>query len=157
VLYTVRLRRRDQRYDEFDGPGRDLMEKALRLRINLDRMIPDPEARDRLIAASGGAIRELLDLVAQAAYLASGDVIALEDVERAVARRMDRMRDLINANGWMDALRRLAREKQIFPDPKCLAVLFHRLAFKYNGEGWYDVHPLVAELPEFRDELPSGE
>jgi len=157
VLYTVRLRRRDQRYDEFEGPGRDLMESALGRRIDLDRMIPDREARDRLITASGGAIRELLDLVAQAAYLASGDVIALEDVERAVARRMDRMRDLINANGWMDALRRLAREKQIFPDPKCLAVLFHRLAFKYNGEGWYDVHPLVAELPEFRDELPSGE
>lgn len=157
VLYTVRLRRPDQRYDEFDGPGRDLMENALRLRINLDRMIPDPEARDRLIAASGGAIRELLDLVAQAAYMAKGDVIAFDDVERAVARRRQRMRDLINANGWMDALRRLAREKQIFPEDECLAVLFHRLAFKYNGDGWYDVHPLVTELPEFRDELPSGD
>ena len=109
-----------------------------------------------LIAASGGAIRELLDLVSQAAYLAAGEVITVADVERATARRKQRLRDLINANGWMDALRRLAREKQIFPDEKCLAVLFHRLAFKYNGDGWYDVHPLVAELPEFRDELPSG-
>ncbi|WP_437563578.1 hypothetical protein [Sorangium sp. So ce542] len=32
-------------------------------------------------------------------------------------------------------------------------VLFHRLAFKYNGEGWYDVHPLVAEIPEFQNAL----
>lgn len=156
VLYAVRLRRPDQRYDEFDGPGRDLMEQALRLRIDLDRMIPDKEARDLLIAASGGAIRELLDLVSQAAYLAAGEIITEKDVERAIARRKQRLRDLINASGWMSTLRRLAREKQIFPDEKCLAVLFHRLAFKYNGDGWYDVHPLVAELPEFRDEL-TGE
>jgi len=157
VLYAVRLRRQDQRYDEFDGPGRDLMEQALGLRIDLDRMIPGREARDLLIAASGGAIRELLDLVSQAAFLARGETITEEDAERAAARRRQRLRDLINANGWMATLRRLARENQIFPDEKCLAVLFHRLAFKYNGEGWYDVHPLVAELPEFRDELPGGD
>ena len=27
-------------------------------------------------------------------------------------------------------------------------VLYQQLAFKYNGTIWYDVHPLVAELPE---------
>jgi hypothetical protein len=156
VLYTVCLRRPDQGYGEFHGPGRDLMEEALRRRIDLDTMIPDRAARDRLIAASGGAIRELLDLVSQTAYLAGGAVIAREDVERAVARRKQRIRDMINANGWMDALRRLAREKQISPDKSCLAVLFNRLAFKYDGDGWYDVHPLVAELPEFKHEPSAG-
>jgi hypothetical protein len=157
ILYAVRLRRPDQRYDEFDGPGRDLMEQALRLRIDVDRMIPGKEALDLLISSSGGAIRELLDLVTQAAFLARGEVITVEDVERAIAKSKRSMRDLINANGWMDALRRLADEKQIFPDPKCLLVLFHRLAFKYNGEGWYDVHPLVTELPEFKNASSGAE
>ncbi|AKT40855.1 hypothetical protein [Chondromyces crocatus] len=76
--------------------------------------------------------------------MASGEVITEADAERSITRRKQRIRDLINANGWMDALRQIADDKQISPDPKCLAVLFHRLAFKYNGEGWYDVHPLVA-------------
>ena len=155
ILYAVRLRRPEQRYDEFDGPGRDLMEKALRLRIDVDRMLPDKAALDLLISSSGGAIRELLDLVTQAAFLASGEVIAVADVEGAIAKSKRSMRDLINANGWMAALRRLGEEKQIFPEPKCLLVLFYRLAFKYNGEGWYDVHPLVAELPEYKNG-PSG-
>ncbi|WP_438030149.1 hypothetical protein [Sorangium sp. So ce233] len=149
VLNTVRLRRSDQEYDAFDGPGRDLMEQALSLRMDLDTVIPEREARDRLIAASGGAVRELLDLVSQAAYMARSTVITRDDVERAVALRRQRMRDLINANGWLDALVKLARDKQIFPDKACMDVLFHRLAFKYNGDGWYDVHPLVAEIPEF--------
>jgi hypothetical protein len=119
-------------------------------------MIPERAARDRLISSSGGAIRELLELVSQAAFMARGSVITAEDVERAVSRRKQRLRDLINANGWMDVLRRLAREKQIFPDDDCLAVLFHRLAFKYNGSGWYDIHPLVAELPEFQHDVRAG-
>jgi hypothetical protein len=156
-LFTIRLRRSDQGYREFDGPGRDLMEKALALRIDLDAMIPERAARDRLIAASGGAIRELLDLVSQAAFMARGEVITLGDAERAVASRRQRLRDVINANGWIDALVRLAREKQIFDEQACMDVLFHRLAFKYNGDGWYDVHPLVAELPEFERGLAADE
>lgn len=148
-LHAVRLRASDMAYDLFDGPGRDLMEQALSRRIDLDAVIPEKAARDRLIAASGGAIRELLHLVSQSAFGAAGDVIREADVERAVARRKQRLRDLINANGWLPALLRIAETKQIFPDEKCMEVLFHYLAFKYNGDGWYDVHPLVTELPEF--------
>lgn len=157
LLYTVRLRKPEQGYREFDGPGRDLMEKALALRIRLDAMIKGKETRDRLIAASGGAIRELLDLVSQSAFAAAGDEIRLSDVERAIGKRKQRMRDLINANGWINELVRLSREKQISSDQKCMDILFHRLAFKYNGEGWYDIHPLVAEIPEFERAVRESE
>ena len=150
MLFTVRLRRPDQGYGEFDGPGRDLLVEMLAHRIALDAMIPDRDALDRLISASGGAIRELLELVSQAAFAAGGQTIERADVEIAIGRRRQRLRDLINANGWMKTLVKLADQKQIFEDDHCLAVLFHRLAFKYNGDGWYDVHPLVAELPEFQ-------
>jgi hypothetical protein len=91
----------------------------------------------------------LLELVSAAAFLAEGETITLADVEQALSRRRQRMRDLINANAWLEALVRLARDKQISPEKACLDLLFHRLAFKYNGDGWYDIHPLVAELPEF--------
>jgi hypothetical protein len=149
-LFTVRLRKPDQRYDEFDGPGRDLLEKALARRIDLDLLIPDRELRDQLIAASGGSIRELLELVALSARFATGAAIGEADVERALARRMQRMRDQINVNGWWPALRSIAETKQLSADRESLAVVFYGLAFKYNGKGWYDVHPLVDELMKER-------
>ena len=50
----------------------------------------------------------------------------------------------------MPTLVTIARDKQISDDPRAFEVLFYYLAFKYNGEGWYDIHPLVAEIPEFK-------
>jgi hypothetical protein len=149
VMNTVRLRRPDQPYTAFDGPGRDLLLEALANRIDLKALIPDSKAQDRLVTASGGAIRELLKLVTDASFSAVGNLISLADVEDAVKRRKQLLRDLINANGWWPVLARIAKDKQIFADEACLRVLYLRLVFKYNGEGWYDVHPLVAELPEF--------
>lgn len=155
-LDTIRLRRSDQAFDEFDGPGRDAMEQALGKRMDLSRVMPDQIVRDRLIAASGGAIRELLDLVTQSALLANGASIAIEDVEKTLKKRKARLRDLINVNGWLGALVTIGRTHQLSADPKCRDVLFQRMAFRYNGDGWYDVHPLVAELEEYRHALATS-
>lgn len=158
VMNTVRLRRPDQPYDAFDGPGRDLLLQALDRRIDLHRLIPDRRAHDRLIIASGGAIRELLSLVVDAALNADGETLTLGDVEYAIQRKKQKLRDLINANGWWPTLAAIAREKQIVSDAACLDALYHRLVLKYNGDGWYDVLPLLAELPEFQhasEHLPA--
>lgn len=151
-LFTVRLRRRDQRHDEFDphACGRQLLEQSLAKRIHLQSMIPDKNLLDRLIAASGGGIRELLDLVSTASRYAKGSQLTEPDVERAISRRKQRLRDQININGWWPTLRRIAETKKLVDHEHCRTLLYHRLAFKYNGEGWYDVHPLIAELPEFQ-------
>lgn len=152
-LYAIRLRNPGQAYDLFDGPGRDLMEEALRRRIDFDKLLPEKAARDRLISASGGSMRELLNLVYQSVLLTRNEQITEADVEKAVAQRKQILRDLINANGWIDTLVRIANEHQIHTDPKCMAVLYYYLAFKYNGDGWYDIHPLVDEIPEFKRAL----
>jgi hypothetical protein len=149
VMNTVRLRRADQPYDAFDGPGRDLLLKALDLRVDLATLLPDPRARDRLVTASGGAIRELLSFVVDAALNADGDHLTLGDIEYAVQTKKQRLRDLINSHGWWPTLAAVARDKQIVNDKDCLDVLYHRLVLKYNGEGWYDVLPILTELPEF--------
>lgn len=151
VMNAVRLRSRDQPYDAFDGPGRELLLKALGLRVDMDRLIPDTRARDRLVVASGGSIRELLALVVDAALSADGESLTFGDVECAVRLKKQRMRDLVNANGWWGTLAAVAREKQIVSSDDCLSVLYHRLVRKYNGEGWYDVLPLLTELPEFKN------
>lgn len=149
VMNTVRLRRPEQPYDAFDGPGHDLLLDALKKRLDLDALIPDLRARDRLVTASGGAIRDLLSLVVDAALITDNNQLTLADVEYAVQRKKQRLRDLINANNWWGTLAAIAREKQLVRDDACLTVLYHRLVLKYNGTGWYDVTPIVAELPEF--------
>lgn len=158
VMNSVRLRRPDQPYNEFDGPGRDLLLRALGRRIALDKLMPDEKARDRLVMASGGAIRELLHLVSDASFQAQeAGVFSVDDIEYAVKRRKQRLRDSINSEGLAPTLARISRDKQPFDDDKCRRVLYLRYIFKYNGEGWYDIHPLIAELPEFQRALAQLE
>ncbi|MFO0627188.1 MAG: hypothetical protein U0325_16380 [Polyangiales bacterium] len=84
----------------------------------------------------------------EAIILAPGAKLDLETIQRAVSRVRTEMRDRINANGWAPVLARIMRDKQVHEGAACMDVLYQQLAFKYNGEGWYDVHPLVAELDE---------
>ncbi len=158
TMPTVKLREPSQGYQQFSGTGRDSLLKALGRRIDLDTLLPEPEARDRLVSASGGAIRELLELAQDATLDAQGEHITLEDVNRTLDRRRNRLRDRIDANGWWDTLAALAETKRLDKAPDFLEVVFQRLAFQYNGQVWYDVHPLVAELLDQRraDKKASG-
>ncbi|MEZ4406451.1 MAG: hypothetical protein R3A52_08255 [Polyangiales bacterium] len=150
VLYTVRLRRKDQPHDAFDpaSVAKKLLLEALDKRMDLDKLMPDPAARDRLLSASGGAMRDLLRLVREAIVIAPGAKLEHAAIDRAATRLRIDMRDRINANGWAPTLARIMRDKQINDAPDCLDLLYQQLVYRYNSEGWYDVHPLVAEIPE---------
>ncbi len=148
VMCSVKLREREEPYTVATGCGADLLLKALSRRLDVDLLIPDKAVQSRLLVACGGSIRELIELVSGASLYAEGPTITAGDLEKVIRKKRSRMRDKINASGWAEALAVLARDKQISKDPACLLVLYHRLAFKYNSEYWYDIHPLVAELPE---------
>lgn len=158
-MHTVRLRNRGQPYDAFapDGVGLRLLTAALARRIDLGLIFPDIDARNRLILASGGALRELLRLVQESILAARGSVIDGSAVDKAIARLRREIRDRINANGWAETLARIADEKDIHASPGCMDVLFQRLALKFNGDGWYDIHPLVAQVPEVQRALAQRE
>lgn len=150
VMNTVKLREAGQDYREFaaDRQGFHLLLAALDRRLDVAKLIPDTAAQERLVAASGGAIRNLLQLTQEAALVATVNALDLPSVDAAARRMRAGMRDRINANGWATTLAKLAVTKQPHEDPNCMTVLFQQLALKYNGETWYDVHPLVAEIPE---------
>jgi len=149
LMPTVRLRTKNEPYASFSGPGHDALLAALGRRIDLDTLLPDDEARDRLVWASGGAIRELLELAHDAVLDVDRLPITLPQVERVLERRRQKVRDRIDVNGWLEPLVAIGRTKRLTEDPKCLDVLFQRLAFHYDGEVWYDVHPLITEIPDF--------
>ena len=80
--------------------------------------------------------------------LAGGAALDFAAIDKAAGRLRIDMRDRINANGWASTLAQIMRDQQVNDGSTCMDVLYQQLAFKYNGEGWYDVHPLVAEIPE---------
>ena len=146
TMPTVKLRGKDQGYWEFSSEGRAKLLEALGKRIDLEKLISDPTARDRLVSASGGGIRELLEMTQSATLGARGDVITADDVELTLNRHRSWLRNRIDANGWWEALAEIAATKRLSADAKQLDVVFQRLAFQYNGDVWYDVHPLISDL-----------
>lgn len=153
TMPTIKLRERGSDYWKISDPGRACLRAALARRIDVDRLIPSVADQDRLIAASGGAIRELLEMAQDATLQANGETITSADVDRVLERRRQRYRDRIDANGWWEALAKIAKTNRLSKDDACLEVLFQRLAFQYNGEHWYDVHPLISDLPDFQSRI----
>jgi hypothetical protein len=149
VMCSSRLRDPDQPYSTVSAEARRLLLDALGRRIDVDRLVPDEAAQSRLLVASGGSIRELLELAYNASLYADEE-LDLDSINDAVAARRSQLRDLINANGWAPTLATVARTRQVDDDDAFMDVLYYRLAFKYNRSYWYDIHPLVAEVPEVR-------
>ena len=148
LMPSIRLRGRLEAYDTLSGPGPELLLDVLRARMDMNRLLPDPETRSRIILASGGALRELFQIVLEASYEADGDAISLADVQRVVSRFRRDQRNLISTHGWWDVLRTIRDTKDLSVGESCQAALYRRLAFYYNDGGWYDIHPLLAEQPE---------
>ncbi|MBM3456953.1 MAG: hypothetical protein FJX77_00240 [Armatimonadetes bacterium] len=148
LMPSVRLRERLEPYETLSGPGPGLLLDVLRKRLDLDRIIPDEQARARLVLASGGALRELFQLLLEASYESGGSAVSWDVVQRVVARFRRDQRSLVSAHGWWDVLRAIRDTKDRVPGQECQAALYRRLAFYYNDAGWYDIHPLLAEQPE---------
>lgn len=150
VMPSVKLREQADAYDQLSGKGVELLLGLLGRRIDLDVLIPSHEDRMKLVRASGGSARELMRVVLDA-FLYTDGPLSSRVVDKAVNRHRGAMRTKINLNGWADVLARIARTKQAVNDPDCLKVLFFRLAFQYNETIWFDIHPLLAEVPEIQD------
>ncbi len=150
VMHSVRLRDSTDPYDTVKDPARRLLLETLSKRVDLDRLIPDAATRDRLLVASGGAMRELLELVLDVSLDSNDGTIGLKEVEKGISRLKAEMRDTINLSGWVSVLAHIGMNKQVFEGGACMDILYHRFAFHYNGSGWYDIHPLIDELPEYQ-------
>lgn len=156
ILPAVKLRGPADPYDWLDTSetgGPELLRTALSRRIELDRVIPERLAQDELIRGSGGSIRDLLRLALSAILEADGDTVTLLGVRSALKRERAVLRDRVNLNGWAPTLAWLRQNKQPKHDQAFRDVLHARLAFLFNGDGWYDVHPLIADLPEIEAAL----
>lgn len=136
--------------DREGGPnpvGLEHLREALSIRM-VDSLIED-EARDRIVRASGGLMRSLIQLTRRSAVnaIVSGrDVISVTDTVAAIN---EAQADFIAGLRRDDYPVLYARhnDKQLSGDEPVLRLLQTRALLEYaNGDLWCDVHPVALPL-----------
>ena len=147
--------------------GRQTIRQAVFARLDKASGLITDEALDRLIDCSGGVLRDVLYLLREAAITArvsDRERVELADVE-AAARRL--RQDYSNRLAPREDENNPVTLREIFGTlgastdwPKrfvdydaALQMLLQSLCIlEYNGEGWYDLHPLVHEYLRMREQ-----
>ena len=158
MLPALKLRMKSgERYEQ----GHDAMERIVRARGDWERLLGHRAALDRLIENSGGHLRDLLRLLAEA--LRRAKVLPVPDgtVEAAINQMRTEFLPVAGDDArWLAAIARSHRTA--LPDTSRLPDLARffdtHLALCYqNGDEWYDVHPLIAEhVIEQADKASGG-
>lgn len=147
VLHSVAVRSRERGEARRDAAVAALTQVVAQ-RAPWQRLI-GPEQIVRLIDASGGNIRDLLRLVADAARRARALPIDDTVVDAAIRQQATALRPMADAH--LSSLARIATDAALVvaaPEEIHQAVqLFddHLLLAYRNGEPWYDVHPLIRD------------
>ncbi len=145
-------------------PGLEKLKEILRRRIR--PFVPEvrlsqdvfegPEVVQQLCLASGGHVRELLLLTKEAFSRADHLPISTRAVRRALAETRDTYRRTVEKHQWA-ILAKVAQRRQIDNDEDHRDLLFRRCVMEYRYyddsgtmQCWYDVHPLIKAIPEFK-------
>lgn len=144
----------------FDEKGVALLRQALGKRVVIERLFADPNDADLLIKMSGGAIRDLIHLVASAATFTEDErQITHEAVLSAIKElRGTYMRFLTTTPQDYRCLAAISKRASVATQPNDFSEQLNRLLFNgclleymENGDIWHDVHPVLVETKEFRD------
>ena len=111
----------------------------------------------QLCIASGGHVRELLLLMKEAMNRANDLPIPTRAVRRAIAETRDTYRRTVEKEQWA-VLAQVAQDRSIDNDEDHRDLLFRRCLMEYRFfdkddvlQCWYDAHPLIKGIPEFKE------
>ncbi|MBH8576397.1 hypothetical protein I8752_26095 [Nostocaceae cyanobacterium CENA369] len=106
---------------------------------------------------SGGHVRNLLLLTQDAIGRTEELPIAEKAVRRAITQARDTYRRAVGNHQWC-LLAEVSRSKRIINDDQYRSLMFNRCLLEYrylDDEGemqrWYDIHPLIQGVPEFKE------
>jgi len=126
--------------------------------LSLDVDIFDNEATlEQLCCITGGHVRNLILLMQLSInYNEETLPIRVAAVQQAIRQLRKTYRDTVNDNQWA-LLAKVAQTKRIPHDQQHRSLLFTRclLEFQDDEERWHDVHPILRDVPEFKDAVTS--
>lgn len=145
-------------------PGLNKLKEVIAKRVN--QVIPDraleteifdsPQTLEQICLMSGGHVRELLLLLRAAIKRTDKLPISVKAVQRAITEARDTYRHTVQENQWQ-ALANVSHSKRILNDELHRSLLFNRCLLEYrylDGDEikrWYDVHPLIKGIEEFKE------
>lgn len=145
-------------------PGVNALVEVVGRRIPLDRVFGDRlDLLETLVVYSGGHLKTLLSFVRELLFRAKRRPLppTTEDIERLLQPFRERARAAIRREGirLLDAIRRTGSLDDVTEGEFALLARYMdtQLVLCYrNGEGWYEVHPLVRQhVEELAQSLPS--
>jgi len=143
VVPVTRLVHRDGRRDK---DAFDLFRQVVAERVPLSLFLTD--TLDTLIWASGGDLRQFVDLVRYCCLKAAGGashVIDNDLAALALTWMRNRLRRQISSDDF-DTFRSIQRTSQLAPQERA-RYLDQLTVFEYlNDELWYDIHPLLDDI-----------
>ncbi|OUL17402.1 pilus assembly protein PilB [Nostoc sp. RF31YmG] len=126
--------------------------------LSLEKDIFDsPNTLERLCLMSGGHVRNLLLLTQDAIGRTEELPITENTVRRAITQARDTYRRTVENSQW-NLLAEVSRSKKLPGDDLYRSLMYNRclLEYKYfDDEGemqrWYDIHPLIQGIAEFKE------
>lgn len=126
--------------------GRQQLIELLKKRIDIDAVFVDPDLVQKIVAMSGGAVRDLMRLVRVTCLSAKSSQIQVDDVDKAI-RSLVREYDRMIHEKDIDALRDVFNNKRVAGDERYARLLHNRVIHEYqNGERSADLHPAVQQV-----------
>ena len=110
---------------------------------------------EELIRASGGCWRDLLRLL-QASLLKADARIGPDDVKAAVQQVAQTYQRLLRSNEDLSILAEVHVKHRVLSDERTRYLLHHLCLLSYNGEGWYDIHPLLENYAPVQEAIAAA-
>ncbi|MEH1810663.1 ATP-binding protein [Nostoc sp.] len=126
--------------------------------LSLEKEIFDsPQTLERLCLMSGGHVRNLLLLTQYAIGRTEKLPVSEKAVRRAITQARDTYRRAVENHQWC-LLAEVSSSKRIIHDDLYRSLMYNRCLLEYryfDDEGemqtWYDIHPLIQGIPEFKE------
>ncbi len=138
--------------------GEDVFSNLSRLRMRPDLI--EEDALRYATEMSAGITREFVRIIKDScveAIVRGGDEIICADVKRAVTDRKNDFKRILAKKTQYTALKEVRDTKSIYIDDEDIRAeipgLLHNLSIvEYNGDIWWDVHPVVLSILQSMDD-----
>ena len=146
ILPSVKVKKKNGR--DFNL-GIDRLKEVILKRID-QSLFSQSSLIDKFILMSGGNIRDLMRLLRYACEETSEEMIDKDAIAKAILKLKNEYKAEIPGKYYSN-LANVARENDLNdPNEITIDALFHRYILKYNGDEWYDVHPIVKEIEAYK-------
>lgn len=139
--------------------GVDILKDLLRARVDVTELFADDDAFTHAVRQSGGVIRDLFRIVIESLSRKPAMKLTREDVENGIKDIVSSYERMLQGKAYLPQLHAIARDSSFpvdFPEEARNTLLHSMVVLEYNGETWYDVHPLARRTRAFKSAAPAG-